>query len=245
MSDVLNSQQPAINEPLGNSPEARNPDGSIKDTQTEPNLSPTEQLTDEQKAAAAKAEADKTAAGKKDGEKSEGAPEKYEPFKAPEGKELSPELVTAAEATFKELNLTQEQGQKLVDLWNAQTAGISERLDQMIADQRNEWRGQIAKDKTLGNGTDNLSPAAKQNIDAVIQACGDEAAQTALKAALDLTGAGDNPAIVAAFNKVGALLREGSVVKGGGPSKPSQTPPGQGQRSAAQTMFPNLPSANG
>ncbi len=182
---------------------------------------------------------------KKDDAKKEpaaGAPEKYTPFVLPEGKELSPELVTEAETTFKELNLTQEQGQKLVDLWNKNTSGLSDKLDQLIADTRNGWRAEIAKDKTLGNGTDNLSDASKKSISDAISAAGDAKAQAALKAALDLTGAGDHPDIVRAFVALGKLVGEATAVKGGGPVPPKA--PGQ-PRSAAQAMYPNLPSSNG
>lgn len=247
MSDVLNSQQPAINEPLGNSPEARTPDGSIKDT-TQP-LIPTqnqEQLTDEQKAAAAKVEADKAAAAKKDGEKPTGAPEKYEPFTVPEGRELSPEIVTAASEIFKKHNLSQEAAQEFVDLWNTNTADLSARLEEIVAETRNGWRKEIALDKNLGNGVDNLSNASKKAIADAISHIGDEKAQTALKEALDLTGAGDHPAIVAAAVAWGKKLGEGTAVRGGGPSKAGQTNTGNAKPSAAQAMYPNLPSsANG
>lgn len=241
MSDIPNSQAPPITEPLGNSETARNPDGSIKDTQTPLNPS---QKTPEQIAAeaAANTDGDKKPEDKKD-EKPTGAPEKYEAFKVPDGKELSPELVTQAEATFKELNLSQEQGQKLVDLWNAQTSNLSDRLDQMVADQRNAWRGEIAKDKTLGNGVDNLSDASKKSIADAISWTGDAKTQEALKSALDLTGAGDHPDIVRAFVAFGKKLGEATLVKGGGPTKEGQSKDGSSKPSPAQALYPNLPSS--
>jgi hypothetical protein len=239
MSDTAGSTAtpPPGTEPLGNQPEARTTDGTIKDqTQNQPSGETTEP----------EKKPDTKVDGEKKDEPKVGAPEKYEPFTAPEGKELSPELVTQAEATFKELNLTQEQGQKLVDLWNAQTAGLSDKLDQMVADQRKDWRDTIAKDKTLGNGTDNLSDASKKAVNDAISASGDAKVQTALKAALDLTGAGDHPDIVRAFVALGKLVGEATLVKGGGPAKTGQTQPGSGGRSAAQALYPNLPSsANG
>lgn len=233
MSDVLGATPPQETpaEPLGNSTEARTPEGTLKDS-TQPLIKPSEE-TKETKLADTKA----------DGEKPAGAPEKYEPFKAPEGKELSPELVTQAETTFKELNLTQEQGQKLVDFWNAQTATISDKLDEMVAETRNGWRKQIAEDKGLGNGTDNLSDASKKAVNDAITHAGDEKIQSALRQALDLTGAGDHPDIVRAFVAFGKKLGEGTAVKGGGPVAPKT--PGSG-RTAAQALYPNLPSsANG
>ncbi len=235
MSDVHNAPAPTVaTEPLGNSTEARTPEGTLKDT-TQPLIS--EPKKEEPKTADTKPEAKKEPAA--------GAPEKYTPFTVPEGKELSPELTKEAEGTFKELNLSQEQGQKLVDLWNKNTSDLSSKLDQMVADQRKEWRDAIAKDKTIGNGTDNLSDASKKSIADAIAASGDAKAQSSLKSALDLTGAGDHPDIVRAFVALGKLVGEATAVRGQGPTTHSQAKPGQ-PRSAAQAMYPNLPSsANG
>lgn len=240
MSDVHNATQSTETtnpEPLGNSTEARTPDGTLKDS-TQPLIQPSEKKDD------ATTKTDEKVEAKKEDAK-EGAPEKYEAFKAPEGKEVSADLVTKFEPVARELNLNQEQAQKLVDLWNEQAGSVSERLDQMVMDQRNAWRAEIAKDKTLGNGTDNLSDASKKSISDAISAIGDEKAQTALKEALDQTGAGDHPKIVAAFVALGKLVGEGSVVKGGGPAKTGQNQPGKGAPSAAQAMYPNLPSSAG
>lgn len=239
MSDVLNSQAPPINEPLGNSTEARNPDGSIKDTQTPPNPS---QTTEETKPTDTKPE-DKKPDETKPEDKPAGAPEKYE-LKAAEGKELSADLIAEATPLFKELNLTNDQAQKLTDFYNKQTGSISDKLDKMIADTRNGWRDTIAKDKTLGDGVDNLSKDSKKAIADAISWSGDTKVQEALKSALDLTGAGDHPDIVRAFVAFGKQMGEGKAVPGKGPSAAGQTQPGNA-RSAAQTLFPNLPSANG
>ncbi len=240
MSDVHSTTtEPPIQEPLGNSAEARTPEGTIKDQTLN---QPSDQKTPETKPVDTKTEVKE---GDKKPEEKTGAPEKYEPFTVPEGKELSADIVTKAESTFKELNLTQEQGQKLVDIWNEQAATLSDRLDEMVAAQRNEWREAIAKDKTLGNGTDNLSDASKKSISDAIASVGDAKAQTALKAALDLTGAGDHPDIVRAFVALGKLVGEGNAVRGGGPSKAGQTPPGQSaNRTPGQVMYPNLPSSS-
>lgn len=231
MSDVHSTiADPPVQEPLGNSTEARTPEGTLKDN-TEP-LIPEGKKDD--------------ATTKTDDKKEEpkvGAPEKYEAFKVPEGKELSADLVTKASETFKGLNLTQEQAQSLVDLWNEQTSGLSDKLDQMVADQRADWRKTIATDKTLGNGTDNLSDASKKAISNAISHSGDAKVQAALKAALDLTGAGDHPDIVRAFVAFGKKMGEATLVKGGGPAKTGQTNTGSVKPTAAQALYPNLPSS--
>lgn len=237
MSDVLNSQAPPINEPLGNSQEARNPDGSIKDTQTPPNPSQTDPKTETKPA-------DTKVDDKKPDDKPAGAPEKYE-FKAPEGKELSPELLAEATPLFKELNLTNEQGQKLVDFYNKSTESITSKLADTVAEMRNGWRDTIAKSKDIGNGTDNLSDTSKKAVSDAIASMGDAKIQSAFKAGLDLTGAGDHPDIIRGFVALGKLISEATLVKGGGPSRAGQTNSGANKPSAAQAMYPNLPSANG
>ena len=62
-------------------------------------------------------------ADKGDKDKNEAAPEKYEDFKLPEGMEVNTDLLDKATPVFKELNLTQDQAQKMVDL---QTTFVSE-----------------------------------------------------------------------------------------------------------------------
>ncbi|MCV5473515.1 peptidase, partial [Escherichia coli] len=55
-------------------------------------------------------------AEKKEGDKPEGAPEKYE-FQAAEGVELDADALKDFEPVARELNLTNEQAQKLVDAY--------------------------------------------------------------------------------------------------------------------------------
>lgn len=63
---------------------------------------------------------------KKDGDKPEGAPEKYE-FQAAEGVELDTEALKEFEPVARELNLTNEQAQKLVDAYPKILAGVQQR----------------------------------------------------------------------------------------------------------------------
>src|SRR5262245_66464568 len=104
---------------LANEPEARTETGEIKDqtpatTETPKETTPTETPKQEAKPD------DKTSSLlNKDREKDtpSGAPEKYEAFKVPEGHEINEDTAKEVGALFKELNLTQGQGQKLVDYW--------------------------------------------------------------------------------------------------------------------------------
>ena len=170
-------------------------------------------------------------------------PDKYE-FKAAEGAELDTKLIEAATPLFKELGLSQEGAQKLFDFYNTATAAQAEASTNAMNAMRESWRGEVTKDPALGNGTDNLKPEVRANIAKAIEAVGDEKAVSAFKEAMDLTGAGDNPALIRGLNAIGKLLSEGTLVRGAGPSPAGQVAPGAASRtSPAQALYPNLPSS--
>lgn len=238
MSDTNQAAAPA-EVVQGNSEAARDATGEIKNQQT------TETKPSTESAAEAKKLDATLATEKKAGEaKAEPGvvPDKYE-FKAPEGRELDAKLIEAATPIFKELSLSNEAGQKLVDFYNTAQAGAQTAAEKVMTDMRAEWRGKIIADPALGDGKDNLRPEARANIAKAIESIGDAKAQTAFKEALDLTGAGDNPAIASALNTLGKLLSEGTLVAGGRPSPGGQTAPGAVKLTPAQRMFPNLKSS--
>ena len=217
----------------GNEPAARTETGEIKDqqtTQTVTTPSETKLETKTEPSTETKTEGDKKAAD------TPVVPEKYE-FKAPEGTQLDDKAIEAVTPIFKELGLTQDQANKLFAFQAAREAEAAKIMTEMRAD----WRDKIIKDSTIGDGREGLKPEVKANIARAIDSVGDTKAVTALKEALDLTGAGDHPAIVAAFNTLGKLLSEGTAVKAGG-AAPVKTP-NSGPRNAAQALFPNLPSS--
>lgn len=221
------NQTPPVETPPANSEAARNPDGSLKDAQT---------TVVEQKPTETKP----TETPKPDDKKpSEGAPEKYADFKGVDDKPLDPKLVEAATPIFKDLGLNQEQAQKLVDFWNAQAqaqaTAATARFDKVI----NDWRNEIINDKELGNGTDGFKPEVNAAIGKAIDAL-PNAAQ--VKSILNQTGAGNNREIARAFYFFSKFVTEGKPATGSGPTKPSQEAPSSGPKTAAQAMYPNLPS---
>lgn len=223
---------PAAEPTQGNAPEARTPQGEIKDQQATSQTTQSETKTPETKPPETKPEGDKKPEA--------GPPEKYD-FKAPDGFELDSKAIEAATPVFKELGLTNEQGQKLFDVYQKLTVEAIEAPYKAYESLRSGWRDEIAKNSTLGNGSDGLSDSARANIARAIDSVGDAKAQTALKEALDITGAGDNPAIVAAFNALGKLLSEGTAVRAGAPA-PVKVP-NAGPKSAANALYPNLNSS--
>lgn len=237
MSDEQSTAStPPTEPPLTNSAEARTQDGTIKDqqsTQTPPESTATDKST-------TTAEKETKPAETKPAETKAEVPDKYD-FKAPEGFELKPDVLERVTPAFKELGLTNDQGQKLVDLYAAEASKIADNLYQQFEETKQGWRKEVIGDKAVGNGTDGLSPEAKQNIDAAITSLPAELQQP-FKEAMDLTGAGDHPAFVRAMNILGQQFREGKGVSGGKPSPLGQQRP-NAPTSAAQAMYPNLKSS--
>ncbi len=62
---------------------------------------------------------------------------------------------------------------------------------------------------------------------------------------MDTTGAGDNPAVWDAIYELAQRVSEGTHVKSGGPSKFGQSANPSRPLSAAQAMYPHLPSSAG
>ncbi|WKG97737.1 peptidase [Klebsiella pneumoniae] len=152
-------------------------------------------------------------------QKQEGAPEKYE-FTAAEGVDLDTEALKDFEPVARELNLTNEQAQKLVDAYPKILAGVQQRQADAWQAQTEEWAATVKADKEIGGDklTANLG---------VAQRALDTFGTPELKEYLNGTGLGNHPELVKAFVKVGKAMSEDGVVTG----KES------GQRSAAEVLY--------
>ncbi|HDT2483031.1 TPA: peptidase [Enterobacter hormaechei subsp. steigerwaltii] len=154
------------------------------------------------------ADGDKPADKPDDKEKKpKGAPEKYE-FTAGEGVELDTEALKDFEPVARDLNLTNEQAQKLVDAYPKILAGVQQRQAEAWQKQTEGWAETVKADKEIGGDklTANLSAAQR-----ALEQFGDPE----LKEYLDSTGLGNHPALVKAFIKVGKAMSEDKVVTGG------------------------------
>lgn len=152
--------------------------------------------------------------------KPEGAPEAYE-FKAPEGSELDKAAVEQFEPIARELNLSQEQAQKLVDLYGAKV------MPQLMKQQADTWQKQVAdwgtatkEDKEIGG------EKFEANLTRAKQAM-DKFATPQLREFLETSGMGNHPELIRVFVKVGAAMSEDSLV----------TSNEKGQRSAADVLY--------
>ena len=170
-----------------------------------------------------KPQEDKPADGDKPAEdkeqKPEGAPEKYE-FTAAEGVELDTEAMKDFEPVARDLNLTNEQAQKLVDAYPKILAGVQQRQADAWQAQTEQWATDVKADKEIGGDklTGNLSAA---------QRALDQFGTPELKEYLNTTGLGNHPDLVKTFVKIGKAMSEDGMVDGSN----------QGQRSAAEVLY--------
>lgn len=161
----------------------------------------------------------------------EGAPEAYA-LTAPEGFTLDAESLAVAEPIFKELNLSNDQAQKLMPVAaefakRIQTAGQQQVLSQVVA-QRKAWAAEAEADSEIGgaNWTASQGTAAK-----ALDTLGFEKG-SAFRNLLDESGLGNHPDMIRAFVRVGKAISEDSdFVRGDGGA--------QIKRSREEVLYPD------
>jgi Spy/CpxP family protein refolding chaperone len=206
-------------ETLMNAPEARTETGEIQ------NQAMTQLVTTPQTEASPPSTSDRPP-----------VPETYE-FKAPEGVTLDAAVVEKASPIFKELGLSQEQAQKLVDLYSEQSAKTNADLTKAVEDMRAGWREAVTKDPEIGAKLDQVKVELGRAKDRLPPAI-----RTEFDKAMNDTGMGDHPAIVKGLYELSKLVNEGTHVTGGAPSPLGQNAKGQASRpTIAGAMYPNLP----
>ena len=132
-----------------------------------------------------------------------GAPEQYE-FAAPEGKSFDATVIEAYSEVAKELNLSQDKAQKVLD----KVAPVIEarQLEQVNA-LRAEWLTATKADTEFGGDKlDENIAIAKRGLDAY--------GSPALKQLLNSSGLGNHPEIIRAFYKAGQTVSEDGIVHG-------------------------------
>lgn len=226
--------------PLPNDPASRTETGEILDQapKTEPT---TEGKTEpEAKTDATEPSKDKPSLlNEKKEEPKAGAPEKYEPFTVPEGFTLDEKVSGEASAIFKELGLDQASAQRLVDFYSSKTIEAANAPYELYSKMREGWQTEVRADPEIGTKL----PAVKETISRALDSLGDAKLANEFRGAMDLTGAGDHPAFIKAFYKLAQAVTEGKAVTPKGPSVEGQKAPGVGKPTAAQALYPNLPSS--
>ena len=145
------------------------------------------------------------------------APENYEPFNIPAEFDTSSQsyqqTMSEAQTLFKELNLTQQQAQKLVDLhtksWIGGAAEMQERLLKDLQAQVDGWQEDTKRDPEFGGR--NLDQSRIWVQRAIANLGGNELR----KVLNDETGAIYHPKVWAAFAKIGRdFYHEDKFVRG-------------------------------
>lgn len=165
----------------------------------------------------------------KDGD--EGAPEKYE-LKAPEGfEQLDAQLVETFEPLARELKLTNEGAQKLVETMMPKVVErIAEQNRAAWTGQLEAWVSDVKNDKELGGD------ALAGNLEAARRAL-DQFATDELRALIGYPsaenprglGLGNHPELVRVFARIGKAMAEDAIVTGGNPAG--------AQRTAAEILY--------
>ena len=145
-----------------------------------------------------------------------------------------------ATAVFKELNLPQESAQKLVDFYGKNIREAIQAPFDLWKQTQETWIEELKSDPQIGGKLDEVKTTVAKAIDDL----GDPKLAKEFRAAMDFTGAGNNPAFVRAFYKLAQKLTEGSHVSGNKPSSHGQNPSGTGvPRTIADAMYPGGPKS--
>lgn len=163
-----------------------------------------------------------------------GAPEKYADFKLPEGYKFDDKELTKATTMFKEMNLSQESAQKLVDHYVENNLQAAKAPYDAWAKLQKDWGAEIQN--RFGDRTDQVRSDINKAIDVVLP----PSLARNFRAALDLTGAGTNPDLVEGLSLLFRPHYEGTPVRGGNPSPEGQRQPGSGPKSIAEAIYPHL-----
>ena len=139
-----------------------------------------------------------------------------------------------AQTLFKELNLTQDQAQKAVDLYAKVSQDASSAPYQAWLDMQKEWKDSLRSAPEIGGKL----PEVKRDIGRLIDGLGDAQLSMEFRETMDITGAGNHPSFVRVMYKLAGLLTEGKPLPAGNPATKEH-------KSAAQTFYPNLPTQMG
>lgn len=196
------------NPPAGNQPDPSTPEGqaAIKAA--------------EEKAAADKAAAEKAAADKA----GEFKPLKLEDIKVPDGLELDKDLASGFIEVVNKYKLAPEVQQALIELQSKSQQALSGKDSENWNATQSQWEKDARADPVFGGAKFDATMA---DVGKFMEAYGDDEA----RAAFDLTGAGNHPAIIRMLAKAAAVIKEAGPVPSGQPGNPPKEP--------AEILYPN------
>lgn len=141
----------------------------------------------------------------------------FDALKLPEGIEIPDEAKAGFTGLVNEYKIPAEAAQKLMDLYASQAKGSADAAVTAWKTMNDQWQSQIKTD--LG---DKFEPTL-QSIGKLVN--DPELTDPGFKEAMNLTGAGNNPAVIKTLAKWAARMTEGGYVAGApasrGPSRPA------------------------
>ena len=169
-------------------------DDNSADTSTEPN-------SDAGNTADDTANADSSDGGDAGGEGSQTPNDAYADFTLPDGMEVDAVALEEVTPIFKELGLTQEQSQKLVDHYAKQVQAGSQKQVDTFNQLTNDWREQSQNDNEFGGDK------FEENVKVAQNAIG-KYGTPELKQLLNDHGVGNHPEVIRFMVRVGHTLKE-------------------------------------
>lgn len=154
-----------------------------------------------------------------------GAPEKYEAFKAPEGVTLDPKAMEAFQGVAKELGLSQDQAQKLVDFQTQAIKVATDDQQAQFAKMQSDWAAETRK--SLGADADKQLAYVAQFRDKFLT--------PGAREILNQSGMANHPEIIKSFIQAGKAISEDGFI-GGRPAGD------KGDKTPAQAVYPDLPT---
>lgn len=163
---------------------------------------------------------------KKEQQAPQGAPENYSEFSIPDGMTLDQDALNSFTPIARELNLTQDQAQKLVDMYTDRINAFQSAQMETVANVRKGWVEGIKTDNEIGGA------AMAEKVGLAVKAL-DKFGTPELRRALEESGLGDHPEMVRVFYRIGKSMAE-DTIEGGKGGAPVAKP-----RSAAQILYPD------
>lgn len=157
----------------------------------------------------------------------------FKEFTPPEGLELSDKDKETIGGIATKHGLSKEAMSDLLGEYATRVKSVQDAAVQAYQETNKKWQDEVRADPDIGG----------EKLDGVLKTIGaviNDPAITApgFKEALNLTGAGNNPAIIKTIFKMAQKLTEGGHVSG---APPAEKP---GAKRGASAMYPNLPTGN-
>ncbi|HEX7828643.1 MAG TPA: hypothetical protein VF787_03270 [Thermoanaerobaculia bacterium] len=154
------------------------------------------------------------------------APDKYE-FKLPAGEKVDPAVVERTTAIARELGLSNDAGQKLLDATlaeiktvNAAQVEANKPGGTRWSETQAQWKADALKDAEIGGTEEKLANSVELAQKVLAQFGGPATAKF-----LNESGLGSHPEAIRLLSKIGAAMSESTLILAPSSQKPGKLPP--------------------